>query len=276
MRRSSRRWPTRRPKAAASSCWPSRSSTCASATCPAHKTTFVPFTAQTRMSGVDISRRRQRAQLRKGAGDAIRKHVEALGGSFPADVQAAADERGAPGQHAAGGGRRVRSVLGVVELKDIVKGGIKERFAELRRMGIKTVMITGDNRAHRRRHRRRGRRRRLPGRGHARGQAEADPRLPGRRPAGGDDRRRHQRRAGAGAGRRGGGDEHRHAGRQGGRQHGRPGLQPDQAARDRRDRQAAADDARLAHHLLASPTTWPSTSPSSRRSSSPPIRSWRR
>ena len=68
--------------------------------------------------------------------------------------------------------------------------------------------------------------------------------------AGGDDRRRHQRRAGAGAGRRRRGDEHRHAGGQGGRQHGRPRLQPDQAARGRRGRQAAADDPRLPDHVL--------------------------
>ena len=125
----------------------------------AHKTDFVPFTAQTRMSGVDITAADGSVRrLRKGAGDAIRKHVEALGGTFPSDVQAAADAvarrgstplvvcesnlRDSNGGAQAGGTR----VLGVVELKDIVKGGIKERFAELRRMGIKTVMITGDNR----------------------------------------------------------------------------------------------------------------------------------
>jgi len=114
-----------------------------------HKTTFVPFTAQTRMSGVDIEGvdgdPSHARRLRKGAGEAIRKHVEALGGSFPADVQAAADEvarRGSTPLVVCDGLR----VLGVVELKDIVKGGIKERFAELRRMGIRTVMITGDNR----------------------------------------------------------------------------------------------------------------------------------
>jgi K+-transporting ATPase ATPase B chain len=74
----------------------------------------------------------------------LRRHVEALGGACR--PVAAQRRRGrAPRQHAAGGGRR-RARLGVVELKDIVKGGIKERFAELRRMGIKTVMITGDNR----------------------------------------------------------------------------------------------------------------------------------
>ena len=114
-----------------------------------HKTTFVPFTAQTRMSGVDIEADSGAPgnirQLRKGAGDAIRKHVESLGGSFPADVQTATDDvarKGSTPLVVSDGAR----VLGVVELKDIVKGGIKERFAELRRMGIKTVMITGDNR----------------------------------------------------------------------------------------------------------------------------------
>jgi potassium-transporting ATPase ATP-binding subunit len=103
---------------------------------------FVHFTAQTRMSGADFPGGRQ---LRKGAADAIRKHVEALGGSFPATLQAAVDDvsrRGSTPLVVADGAR----VLGVVELKDIVKGGIKERFAELRRMGIKTVMVTGDNR----------------------------------------------------------------------------------------------------------------------------------
>jgi K+-transporting ATPase ATPase B chain len=110
------------------------------------KTSFVPFTAQTRMSGVDIEAADGTLrQLRKGAGDAIRRHVEALGGSFPPEVQAAADDvarKGSTPLVVADGAR----ALGVVELKDIVKGGIKERFAELRRMGIKTVMITGDNR----------------------------------------------------------------------------------------------------------------------------------
>jgi K+-transporting ATPase ATPase B chain len=105
---------------------------------------FVPFTAQTRMSGVDLTTDGKARHLRKGAGDAIRKHVEALGGNWPAEVQAAADEvarRGSTPLVVADGAQ----ALGVVELKDIVKGGIKERFAELRRMGIKTIMITGDN-----------------------------------------------------------------------------------------------------------------------------------
>jgi K+-transporting ATPase ATPase B chain len=103
--------------------------------------TFVPFSAQTRMSGVNLEGR----QIRKGAMDAIRKHVEASGGKFPNEALQAADDvsrRGSTPLVVADGTR----VLGVIELKDIVKGGIKERFAELRRMGIKTVMITGDNR----------------------------------------------------------------------------------------------------------------------------------
>jgi K+-transporting ATPase ATPase B chain len=103
--------------------------------------TFVPFSAQTRMSGVDIGSR----SIRKGAADAIREWVEKLGGRFPPEMQAIVDtvaRRGSTPLAVAEGGR----VLGVVELKDIVKGGIKERFAQLRRMGIKTIMITGDNR----------------------------------------------------------------------------------------------------------------------------------
>jgi K+-transporting ATPase ATPase B chain len=102
---------------------------------------FLHFSAQTRMSGVDVHGR----QIRKGAAEAIRKHVEASGGSVPMSVQGAVDEvsrRGSTPLVVADAER----VLGVVELKDVVKGGIKERFAELRRMGIKTVMITGDNR----------------------------------------------------------------------------------------------------------------------------------
>ena len=102
--------------------------------------TFVPFTAQTRMSGVDIADR----QVRKGAADSVKKYVEALGQPYPAEVARAVDDiarRGSTPLVVVDAGR----VMGVVELKDIVKGGIRERFAELRRMGIKTVMITGDN-----------------------------------------------------------------------------------------------------------------------------------
>ena len=102
--------------------------------------TFVPFTAQTRMSGVNIDKR----QIRKGASDAIEAYVKEKGGNFPAavkqTVEGIAKQGGTPLVVAEGS-----RVLGVIRLKDIVKGGIKERFAELRRMGIKTVMITGDN-----------------------------------------------------------------------------------------------------------------------------------
>jgi K+-transporting ATPase ATPase B chain len=101
---------------------------------------FVHFSAHTRMSGVDIGER----QIRKGAADAIRRQVERLGQAFPRAVQTTVDEvarRGSTPLIVSDGAR----VLGIIELKDIVKGGIRERFGELRRMGIKTVMITGDN-----------------------------------------------------------------------------------------------------------------------------------
>jgi potassium-transporting ATPase ATP-binding subunit len=102
--------------------------------------TFVAFTAQTRMSGVNLNGR----QVRKGAADAIEAHVRSLGGSIPNEVRAAVDsiaKAGATPLVVADGAR----VLGAIQLKDIVKGGIRERFAQLRRMGIKTIMITGDN-----------------------------------------------------------------------------------------------------------------------------------
>jgi K+-transporting ATPase ATPase B chain len=101
----------------------------------------VPFSAQTRMSGVDFDGRR----IRKGAAQAIRAHVLALGGAWPTEVERAVEEVARRGSTPLVVSDEAR-VLGVIELKDIVKGGIKERFAELRRMGIKTVMITGDNR----------------------------------------------------------------------------------------------------------------------------------
>ncbi|MEG0720120.1 MAG: HAD-IC family P-type ATPase, partial [Comamonas sp.] len=103
--------------------------------------TFVPFTAQSRMSGINIDNR----MIRKGSVDAIRRHVESNQGQFPRAVdervESVARTGGTPLVVAEDG-----RILGVVALKDIVKGGIKERFSELRRMGIKTVMITGDNR----------------------------------------------------------------------------------------------------------------------------------
>jgi len=110
--------------------------------------TFVPFSAHTRMSGVNLPPRSGSdapRQIRKGATDAIRNYVISLGGHFPEGVNAIVDSvsrRGSTPLVVADGAK----VLGVIELKDVVKGGIKERFAELRRMGIKTIMITGDNR----------------------------------------------------------------------------------------------------------------------------------
>jgi K+-transporting ATPase ATPase B chain len=102
---------------------------------------FIPFTAQTRMSGVDLG---DGKEIRKGAADAIEEYVKKLGGSFPEELKTNIDSISKSGgtplvvaEH--------KNVLGVIQLKDIVKGGIKERFAELRRMGIKTIMITGDN-----------------------------------------------------------------------------------------------------------------------------------
>jgi len=105
---------------------------------------FVPFSAHTRMSGADIGER----HIRKGSADAIRAWVDEQHERFPAEVLVIIDNvarRGStPLVVAEADAHRVQ-VLGVIELKDIVKGGIKERFAELRRMGIRTVMITGDN-----------------------------------------------------------------------------------------------------------------------------------
>ena len=102
--------------------------------------TFVPFSAQSRMSGVNLDARK----IRKGAADAVAEFVRVQGGEFPPAVREAVDNI------ARGGATPLvvaenAAVLGVIQLKDVVKGGIRERFAQLRRMGIKTVMITGDN-----------------------------------------------------------------------------------------------------------------------------------
>ena len=106
-----------------------------------HQANFIPFTAQTRMSGVDVNG----DKYRKGAGDAIAKWISDQGASAPAELQGELDrigrEGGTPLAVSLNG-----EVLGVVYLKDIVKEGIKARFDELRRMGISTVMVTGDNR----------------------------------------------------------------------------------------------------------------------------------
>ena len=211
---------------------------------------FIAFTAQTRMSGVDLAARPRRRRGRSGRAPATRSGVTSKR-SAARFRRARADDRGrgAPRQHAAGRQRRRACAR-----RGRAQGHRQGRHqGALRRAAPHGHQDGDDHRrqpAHRRGDRRRGRRRRLPRRGHARGQAEADPRVPGRRPPGGDDRRRHQRRARAGPGRRRRRHEHRHAGGEGSRQHGRPRLEPDQAARGRRDRQAAADDARLADDLL--------------------------
>ncbi len=104
------------------------------------KASFVPFSAQTRMSGVNLDGR----QIRKGSVQGIENYLLAQGGDFPNDIRPVVDtiarEGGTPLVVVEG-----NQVLGVVRLKDIIKGGLRERFAELRRMGIKTIMITGDN-----------------------------------------------------------------------------------------------------------------------------------
>ena len=102
--------------------------------------TFVPFTAKTRMSGIDY----QDTQIRKGAADAIKSFVSAQGGKYPDEcdqiVKRVAQAGGTPLVV-----EMNNRVLGVINLKDIVKNGVKERFEDLRKMGIKTIMITGDN-----------------------------------------------------------------------------------------------------------------------------------
>ena len=219
---SSPRWPTKRRKDAASSCWPRRSTACAGATCTSLGATLHS------LHRADAHERRRTwtaGRSAKAPPTPSKLYVEAAGRPVSAD---GADQRSTklpdraarrwwwPTMAAARPGRH--------PLKDIVKGGIKERFAELRQMGIKTVMITGDNP--------------LTAAAIAAEAgvddflAQATPEaklklireLPGRRAPGGHDRRRHQRCAGPGPGRRGRGHEHRHAGRQRSRQHGRSGL----------------------------------------------------
>ena len=101
---------------------------------------FVPFTAKTRMSGIDYNGN----EIRKGAADAIKAYVDRHGGAFSREcediVKRIANQGGTPLVVAKNG-----RVMGVVELKDIVKQGVKEKFADLRKMGIRTIMITGDN-----------------------------------------------------------------------------------------------------------------------------------
>jgi len=106
-----------------------------------HKTEFVPFTAQTRMSGVNLNG----FQIRKGSVDAIERFVQENNGVFAPEVRSLVDEIARAGSTPLVVAEKGRGALGVIELKDIVKGGMRDRFDQLRAMGIRTVMITGDN-----------------------------------------------------------------------------------------------------------------------------------
>lgn len=109
-----------------------------------HDAEFIPFTAQTRMSGVNFKKDGKVLHIRKGSDDAIKSYIKSMGGTVPPDldslVESIAKKGGTPLIVAEN-----QEILGIIYLKDIVKGGIKERFSELRRMGIRTIMITGDN-----------------------------------------------------------------------------------------------------------------------------------
>jgi len=106
-----------------------------------HEAEFVPFSAQTRMSGVNMNG----FEIRKGSADAIEAYLAKLSLSFPPPVQGVVDEIGRSGGTPLVVAEKTRGALGVIELKDVVKGGMRERFDQLRTMGIRTVMITGDN-----------------------------------------------------------------------------------------------------------------------------------
>jgi potassium-transporting ATPase ATP-binding subunit len=107
----------------------------------AHDARFVPFTAQTRMSGVDLNG----FEIRKGAAESIQNYIFQNGGQMPAEVKAAVEQIARSGGTPLVVAEKTRGALGVIELKDVVKGGMTERFSHLRAMGIRTVMITGDN-----------------------------------------------------------------------------------------------------------------------------------
>jgi potassium-transporting ATPase ATP-binding subunit len=106
-----------------------------------HEAHFVPFTAQTRMSGVDFSG----FEIRKGAAEAVTTYLSQHGREVPAEVKEAVEQIARAGGTPLVVAEKTRGALGVIELKDVVKGGIRERFNHLRAMGIRTVMITGDN-----------------------------------------------------------------------------------------------------------------------------------
>ena len=210
-----------------------------------HEAKFIPFTAQTRMSGVDMDGRR----IRKGATESVIEFVEEHGGRVPPELREITDRisrsGGTPLVVADRGTR-----MGVIHLKDVVKGGMRERFEQLRAIGIRTVMITGDNP--------------LTAAAIA-AEAGVDDFLAQATPKDKMDLIKKEQAGGrlvamTGDGTNdapalaqadvGAGDEHRHHGGQGSRQHGGPRQQSDQAHRNRGDRQAAADDARRADDVL--------------------------
>jgi potassium-transporting ATPase ATP-binding subunit len=210
-----------------------------------HEAVFVPFTAQTRMSGVNLDGR----EIRKGAVDAITKYLRQFDTSLPREIQASVEQISRSGGTPLVVAENQRA-LGVIYLKDIVKGGMRERFNQLRAMGIKTVMITGDNP--------------LTAAAIAR-EAGVDDFLAEATPKDKMDLIRREQAdgklvamtgdgtndaPGAGSGRCGRGHEYRHASRERSRKHGGPGFESHQAHRGGGHRQTAADDARSAHHVL--------------------------
>ena len=191
---------------------------------PEHEASFIPFSAYTRMSGVDFEGR----ELRKGATEAICSFVKEHGGDVPGYFQEMSDRIS----------RNGGTPLAVCDGQPAARHHSSEGHRQGRNEGAhRAASPHGHSQHHdhgrqpvdRRRHRRRSRRGRFSGAGHAQGQARIHQEGAGGRTSGGDDRRRHQRRARAGAGRRRAGHEHRHHGRQGSRQHGGPGQQSDQA-----------------------------------------------
>jgi K+-transporting ATPase ATPase B chain len=137
LRRASR---TRRRRAARLWCWPRSSMACAGASWRNLNVEYIPFSALTRMSGIDMEGR----SIRKGAADAIAGYLKENGSMLPDEVRATVDQVARSGGTPLVVAKNGRA-LGVIHLKDIVKGGMKERFEQLRAMGIKTIMITGDN-----------------------------------------------------------------------------------------------------------------------------------
>jgi len=210
-----------------------------------HGTIFIPFTAQTRMSGVDIDGR----EIRKGALDAISRLTNGRGNGVPADVQVCVREisnAGGTPLLVTENGR----VLGAIALTDIVKGGMKERFRPSSRDGHSHDDDHRRQPADRGGYRPSSRSRRFPRRSDARRQDGADQAGAIERQACSHDRRWHERRSSSCTGGRWRRHEHRHASRKRSRQHGGSRFQPDEADRDRRNRQAAPDYTWRADNVL--------------------------